>query len=155
MVAITVQKFLPWEIKQTNRHIDKIYRIGFLPLNPTLLGKACIQIKIKVDTLNVNISGIMWALHNVLFVRGCYFGSYSIIFCCGQYFLKPHWLPWKIYFLGPHFCWKRSPLGPYFITYFYKFRNPLHVGAVDDALDDIGLFQSVCGQFQLIKVVLL
>ena len=37
------------------------------PLNPTLLGKACIQIKIKVDTLNVNISGIMWALHNVLF----------------------------------------------------------------------------------------
>ena len=30
MVAITVQKFLPWEIKQTNRHIDKIYQIGFL-----------------------------------------------------------------------------------------------------------------------------
>ena len=27
------------------------------------------------------------------------------------------------------------------------------MGAVDDALDDIGLFQSVCGQFKLIKVV--
>ena len=36
--------------------------------------------------------------------------------------------------------------------HFYKFRNPLHVGAVHDALDNIGLFQSVCGQFKLIKV---
>ena len=27
------------------------------------------------------------------------------------------------------------------------------MGAVDGALDDIGLFQSVCGQFKLIKVV--
>ena len=36
--------------------------------------------------------------------------------------------------------------------HFYKFGNPLHVGAVHDALDNIGLFQSVCGQFKLIKV---
>ena len=71
-------------------------------MNPTLLGKACIQIKIKIDTLKV-ISGAL-----------CEHCTYSIIFCCGQYFLKPHWLPWKIYFLCHHFCWKRSPLGPHF-----------------------------------------
>ena len=31
MVAITVQKLLPWEIKQTNHHINKIYQICFFP----------------------------------------------------------------------------------------------------------------------------
>ena len=32
--------------------------------------------------------------------------------------------------------------------------NSLHVGAVHDALDNIGLFQSVCGQFKLISYTL-
>ena len=32
-----------------------------------------------------------------------------------------------------------SKMGPHF----YKFRNPLHVGVVHDALDNIGPFQSV------------
>ena len=48
----------------------------------------------------------------------------------------------------------RSPFHSKMDPHFYKFRNPLHVGAVHDALDNIGLFQSVCGQFKLIKVLL-
>ena len=31
MVAITVQKLLPWEIKQTNHHINRLNQICFFP----------------------------------------------------------------------------------------------------------------------------
>ena len=37
MVANTVQKLLPWEIKQTNHHINKNISNFFLPLDPTQL----------------------------------------------------------------------------------------------------------------------
>ena len=75
----------------------------------------------------------------MLFARGRYFGPFSIIF------LKTPLAALKNILFGSQFHSKRGP-------HFYKFRNPLHVGAVHDALDNIGLFQSVCGQFKLIKV---
>ena len=72
-------------------------------------------------------------------------------------FLKTPLAALKNILFGSPFLLEKVPIGSLFHSkmgpHFYKFRNPLHVGAVDDALDDIGLFQSVCGQFKLIKVV--
>ena len=47
----------------------------------------------------------------------------------------------KIYFLGPHFFWKRYPFHSKMGPHFDKYRSPLHVGAVHYSLDKIWLFQ--------------
>ena len=114
------------------------------PLNPTLLGRACIQIKIKVDTLKVIYRAL--CEHCTM----CCLRVVTILTHILKYFSK------SILFGSPFRLEKVPIMSPFHSKmdpHFYKFKNPLHVGAVHDALDNIGLIQSVCGQFKLLKVV--
>ena len=103
---------LPWEIKQTNHHINKIYQICFFP-----------QTKPNFTSLY----RFLEILDPFCHTAGKLYQRCKRLSKTAQC----SWVNINFRQLIAH-C-------------------TLHVGAVHDALDKIGLFQSVCGQFKFQK----
>ena len=108
MVAITVQKLLPWEIKQTNHHINKIYQICFFPYT---------QFNFTSLFRIFGILDFFWVIQASLLISA----NLS----------KPHWLTWKYTFWvpissgkGTHFTQKWVPILTNLGPHFDEFRSP-------------------------------